>query len=257
VVSFLVKKDLRKHVAAIYWFARTADDYADEGSFSNEVRLENLKDFRTGLDGLLEGKYNSGYEAALHNTIASMNLSPRYFYDLISAFEQDVIKNRFNNFDEILDYCRRSADPVGRLILELHGINHPDALGFSDKVCTGLQLANFYQDVSLDIAKGRIYFPGDEMKKFGVVEEMLLEKNFNDEVKQLMRFSAERAAGFLSGGRNLLNFLTGRLKYEINWTILGGEAILEKIKALDFNVLQKRPKLNKKDFLILLLRSFK
>ena len=159
VVSILVPKNLRKHVAIIYWFARTADDFADEGNMSEDERIEKLNDFENSLNDLLNGKFKSPFEQALHQTIKQKNLTPQLFFDLLKAFKQDVVKKRYNDFDEVLDYCNCSANPIGRLILELFDIRNEEAFNYSDKICTALQLTNFYQDIEIDYEKGRIYFP--------------------------------------------------------------------------------------------------
>ena len=163
VVSFLIPKNLKKHVAIIYWFARTADDYADEGNLSEGERLDKLNNFEYRLKQLLIGKAESDYEIALANTINEKNLTAENFYNLVTAFRQDVIKKRYENFDEVIDYCNHSANPVGRLILELFDVSSEEAIIYSDKICTALQLTNFLQDVSIDYKKGRIYLPQDEM----------------------------------------------------------------------------------------------
>ncbi|MEJ2618402.1 MAG: squalene/phytoene synthase family protein, partial [Ignavibacteriaceae bacterium] len=157
VVSFLVPKHLRKDVAIIYWFARTADDFADEGNLLPEERLRKLNEFEHRLTSLLKGNCEGDIEFALNKTIKERNLTPKYFYDLLKAFKQDVVKKSYENFEELLDYCNYSANPVGRLILELNDIRNDEAFGYSDKICTALQLTNFYQDIKVDYLKGRIY----------------------------------------------------------------------------------------------------
>ncbi len=127
VVSFLIPKSLRKDVSIIYWFARTADDFADEGNFSQEDRLNKLNDFETRLTELLKGNYNNDLEAALNKTIKERNLTPKYFYDLLKAFKQDAVKKSYSNFKELLNYCNYSANPVGRLILELNNIRDEES----------------------------------------------------------------------------------------------------------------------------------
>ncbi len=255
VVSFLIRRDLQKHVAIIYWFARTADDIADEGSLNESERLSKLNNFEFRFRELLEGKYNTGFEEALHRTINEKNLNPEHFINLLKAFKQDVTKKEYENFGQLLHYCTNSADPVGRLILELHSIRDEDAFRNSDKICTALQLTNFLQDVNIDFEKGRIYLPKDEMAESGISRIMFEEKEINLKFKQLIEFNINRTQLLFDEGRKLLKFLQGRLKYEIKWTILGGEAILEKIRKNDFNVFD-RPELTKKDFINLLIRSF-
>jgi squalene synthase HpnC len=256
VVSFLIPKNLRKHVAIIYWFARTADDLADEGLDSPVVRLKKLDAFENTLTELLNGNFSNPLELALYNTIETKNLLPDHFYNLLNAFKQDVTKKRFMDFTELLEYCKNSANPVGRLILELNNIRNNEAFTYSDKICTSLQLTNFWQDAAIDYEKGRIYFPMDEMKKFGVVENMFELKENNLNLKELLKHNIEKTRKFFDEGKKLLDFLNGRLRFEIKWTILGGEEILRKIELKDYNILQDRPVLSKKDFLLLLLKSF-
>jgi len=256
VVSFLIPEDLRKHVAIIYWFARTADDIADEGNLSAEERLKKLNDFEQNFYKTLRGEYESDYEKALHQTIIEKELSPEHFTDLIKAFKQDVSKTEYENYQEVLDYCRYSANPVGSLILEIHGIKNDDAYIYSDRICTALQITNFLQDVKPDFEKGRIYLPKDELVRAGITRIMFEENEINLKFKRLIEYNINRTKLLFDEGRNLLKFLEGRLKYEIKWTILGGEEILRKIRENDYNI-SKRPKLTKADFVKLLLKSLK
>ena len=256
VASFLIPRNLRKDIAIIYWFARTADDFADEGEISSEERLRKLNDFENRLTCLLKGDIESDFEATLAKTIKESNLTPHYFYDLLKAFKQDVVKKLYKNFEELLEYCKYSANPVGRLILELNNIRDDKAFGYSDKICTALQLTNIYQDIKSDLQKGRIYLPEDEMAKF-MIEKKVFELSENSlNLSELLEFNINRTRKIFEEGRGLLKFLSGRFKYEIKWTILGGEEILKKIEKNDYNVLKIRPKLNKFDFMKLLLISF-
>jgi squalene synthase HpnC len=255
VISFLIPRELRKDVAIIYWFARTADDFADEGNGPDKKRLENLDNFEKRLARILDEKFDNEFDYALAETIKSKRLSPEHFYYLLKAFKQDIVKKRYANFSEVQDYCKNSANPVGRLILELFDIRNNEAFQFSDNICTALQLTNFYQDVAIDYKKGRIYFPEDEMKKFNVTENMFRMNENTPNFKELVRFNVARTRELFEEGKGLFRFLYGRLKVEIKWTVLGGEAILTKIEKNNFDVLNKRPKLNKTDFFILLLRS--
>ncbi|MCH7773211.1 MAG: squalene synthase HpnC [Bacteroidetes bacterium] len=255
VVSFLIPKNLRKHVAIIYWFARTADDYADEGNFSKGERLEKLNNFEFRLKQLLNGKAESDYEFALANTIIEKKLTTENFYNLIKAFKQDVIKNRYENFDEVIDYCKHSANPVGRLILELFDIRSEEAIKYSDKICTALQLTNFLQDVSIDYKKGRIYLPKDEMEMLQITEKLFEYKENNHKLKQLVKHSVDRIQNLFNEGKKLFPLLSGRLKVEIIWTVAGGEEILDQVRKNDYNVLNNRPELSKTRMLSLFLKS--
>jgi squalene synthase HpnC len=255
VVSFLIPKNLRKHVAIIYWFARTADDCADEGNFSEGERLDKLNNFEYRTKQLLIGKAESDYEIALANTIIEKNLTAENFYNLITAFRQDVIKNRYENFDEVIDYCKHSANPVGRLILELFDVSSEEAIIYSDKICTALQLTNFLQDVSTDYKKGRIYLPQDEMEMLQITEKLFEHKENNHKLKQLVKHSVDRVQNLFDDGKKLFPLLSGRLKVEIIWTVAGGEEILDQIRKNDYNVLNNRPELSKTRMISLFVKS--
>ena len=255
VVSFLIPKKLRNHVAIIYWFARTADDYADEGNLSEGERLEKLNNFQYRTKQLLIGKAESDYEIALANTIKEKNLTTENFFNLIKAFRQDVIKNRYENFAEVFDYCKYSANPVGRLILELFDIRSEESIKYSDKICTALQLTNFLQDVSIDYKKGRIYLPQDEMEMLQITEKLFEDKENNHKLKQLVKHNVDRAQNLLDEGKKLFPLLSGWLKVEIIWTVAGGEEILDQIRKNDYNVLNNRPEISKTRMISLFLKS--
>lgn len=255
VVSFLIKKELRKHVAILYWFARTADDIADNPGTPDKDKIYKLNQFEDRLTSLLKGHYESEFELALHQTIMAKHLTNSLLYDLLSAFRQDLVKKRYQSFDELLAYCKCSANPIGRLILEINEIRDNDAFDYSDKICTALQLINFYQDVKIDQGLGRIYFPLDELSLFSVTENMFELNKINPNLEKLVKFNIDRTDKILREGQKLLKYLPGRLKIEIKWTVLGGMAVLNKIRDNDYNVFT-RPKLNKIDFLKLLLKSF-
>ncbi|HVO73453.1 MAG TPA: squalene synthase HpnC [Ignavibacteriaceae bacterium] len=255
VVSFLVKKNLRKYIAVIYWFARTADDMADEGDFTSEERLKMLDSFEEKLALSVKGNFTNVFEEALYHTIEDKNLTSEYFFNLLTAFKQDVCKKRYKNFDDLLDYCRNSANPVGRLVLELYGIRNEKAFLLSDKICTALQLTNFYQDTLIDYEKGRIYYPLDEMKLFEIEEKVFDLNQNNLNLSKLLEFNIRRTRKLFDEGKELINYLSGRLKLEIKWTILGGEAVLKKIENNNYNIFRERPNLSKKDFFVLFMKS--
>lgn len=255
VASFLIPKYYRKDIAIVYWFARTADDLADEGNVNSEKRLDELNKFENEFQKSLSGMSENFYFNQLSKTITDKKLSIKNFSDLLSAFKQDVIKTEYKNYDEVLDYCKRSANPVGRILLELFNINEKKAIIYSDNICTALQLTNFYQDTAIDIGKGRNYYSQDEMKMFAVTNKMLGLKENNPNIKALVKHNLERTQSLFDEGKNLLKYLSGRFKVEIKWTIAGGEKILEKIRKNDYDVLTKRPKLEKFDFIKLLVKS--
>lgn len=255
VVSLFVPVELRKHVAVFYTFARKADDIADEGNKTDAERLIDLEMFERELTKAINGEFVNEFWFALQNTIVEKKLSTKYFYQLIDAFKQDLTKKRYKNFEEVTDYCRRSANPVGRIILELNNIRDEQANKYSDNICTALQLTNFYQDVMIDWEKGRIYIPFDEMDKFRIYEKTFEMKENSSNFKKLLKYQINRTRELFTEGRNLLNYLPPRLKFQIRWTILGGEKILEKIETIDCNVLNVRPKLNKKEYFSLMIKS--
>lgn len=257
VASLFIPRKLRKHVAVIYQFARQADDIADEGNYPADFRLMLLENYKKSFIEALNESYENEFWYSLKHTIDTKKLTEKNFFDLLSAFEQDVTKNRYKTFDELLNYCQRSANPVGRLILELFDIRNNEALICSDSICTGLQLTNFYQDISLDYKKNRIYIPLDEMKQYGVSENIFELKKNNVNFKHLMKFQISRTREFFERGENILRFLSGRLKLQIKLTILGGREILNKIEEIDYDTLNIRPKLNKHDFIKLFYKALK
>ena len=255
IVSILIPKDLRKHIAIVYWFARTADDIADEGNASEESRLEKMNEFESNIKRSLDGDARSGFEKALLNTVDNKKLTKDNFFDLISAFKQDIIKSRYADFNEILHYCNRSANPVGRIILELFNVRDQKANEYSDKICTGLQLTNFLQDTIIDYKKGRIYMAKYEMQNYKVSEYMFEQKENNHNLQQLVMYNVERINVYFEEGKKLLPFLNSKLRTEIRWTIAGGKAILEQIKKNDYDILNYRPKLSKAKMAGLLVKS--
>ena len=192
---------------------------------------------------------------ALHETIRELSLPLSLFTDLLSAFKQDVVKRRYANFAEVLDYCRRSANPVGRLVLLLHGKREEELHLLADHICTGLQLANFWQDVGVDLEKDRIYLPEDDRKEYGVVEDVLCARLVNDNYRKLIAFQVARTQGIFDQGAPLTKKLRGLLRLEIRLTWLGGATILRKIEALNYDTLNHRPTVGKADMALLFLKG--
>ena len=256
VASRLLPKSLREPVAIIYRFARSADDLADEGDASAAERLAALAAYRDELD-----RIESGGEphAALFRDLARIvrlhALPIQPFRDLLDAFGQDVVKTRYANFDELLDYCRRSANPIGRLLLTLFGRTEPEALRESDAICSSLQLINFWQDVALDRDKGRIYLPQDEMRRAGVTEAQLAAGNCDPGWRALLGEQCERARRMMLSGAPLTDRLTGRVAFEIRVTVQGGLRILEKIEQRGYDVFAFRPELRAPDWALLIWRA--
>ena len=252
VASWLIPASLRIHVAAIYAFARQADDLADEGDHLPEVRIAALKKMGTDLDAALHGQVtDTPLFRALQHTIRYYRLDAVLFHDLLDAFRQDVDKTRYRNFDEVLDYCRRSANPVGRLMLQLFGQATPENNHDSDLICSALQLINFLQDIGQDlIENNRIYLPLDEMAEAGVSIEDLQGKQ--PHVADFVHSQTMRARQMLLAGRGLGRRLHGRFGLEVRTIINGGLTICN---ALLRQEIYSRPRQTHRDRLGMLARA--
>jgi hydroxysqualene synthase len=251
VASWLVPRTMRPHVAAVYAFARVADDLADEGDRPAAERLRQLADWRRRLDR--QSPIQQGHAAAgqiftaLHETIARFDLDLQLFHDLISAFEQDVTVTRYATWHDVLDYCRRSANPVGRLVLALAGQRDAGALARSDAVCTALQLANFWQDFSRDRAAGRMYVPMDVLEAHGAREQDADAGRLTDEWREVFADVIARTDALFAAGRDVTDDVRGRLRYELRATWLGGTTILRRTAALRARARADRPVLGLAD----------
>jgi phytoene synthase len=258
VGSLLVPRRQRRHVYSIYAFARAADDFADEGyddGIPESQRLAALDQWTERLESAYRGDATHPVFVALAETVKELQLPIHLFRGLLSAFKQDVVKRRYAGFDEVLDYCARSANPVGRLILLLFGYRDEHLHRAADFICTGLQLANFWQDVAVDLKKDRIYLPQDEMARFGVTVEELRAGRFSDRYADLLRFQVERTRTFFEAGRELPGLVRGRLAFELRLTWLGGMRILERIAEQGYDTLSARPAITFVDKLRLVARS--
>ncbi len=253
VGSMWLPKEKRRHIHAVYAFARTADDFADETvkTLSVRDRLALLDRWEKNLDDAVKGNTKEPVFIALKQAIDSCRLPVQLLKDLLDAFRQDVKKTRYQNFDEVLHYCKRSANPVGRLVLHIFDYRDERLHVLSDYICTGLQLANFWQDVSVDIDKDRIYLPQDEMDAGRVTEAQLAARKFSGSYRQLLMNQVNRTQAIFNRGYELPSHLDHGLRLEIKMTWLGGVEILRKIEALDYNTLQTRPKISKWDFILM------
>lgn len=244
---------LRGAIAAIYCFARGADDIADEGDAPPATRLAGLDRYGAMLDRI-EAAGDASAEpaeppfAALAAAIRRHALPVAPLRDLLSAFRQDVLKARYVNAAELLDYCRRSANPIGRLLLLLHGVGDEAELRRADAICTGLQLANFCQDVAIDRAKGRIYLPAEDMASFAVTEQQIEAGRADERWRRLMAFEVERARGLLASGRPLARSLPLRARLELRMVVAGGQSILRAIDRVQGDVFGRRPVLRRRDW---------
>ena len=255
VASFFCPPRLRPAVAAIYWFARTADDIADEGDASPAERLADLAAYRADLLAVASDRSAStrwaGVFANLCPVIRQFNLPVNLLADLLSAFEQDVVKQRYASDAELMDYCRRSANPVGRLLLHLYGVTDAQSLAQSDSICSALQLINFWQDLSIDIPRGRIYLPADAWPRYGVTEAQLMALDDTPDAIDLIAACARSARATMLKGSQLPRQVPGRAGWELRLVVQGGLRILDKIEALGFNTLKTRPKLGRWDFVVM------
>jgi squalene synthase HpnC len=259
VASHLLPARMRPHIAAIYAFARTADDFADEPGMEDEQRLRLLDEWRQLLLGDTQRFQQRGGPStfpetlsvpvfqALHHTIATHNLPVPLFEDLLSAFRQDVTKHRYRDWNEVLDYCRRSANPVGRLVLRVGGYNDPVLDRASDALCTALQLTNFWQDLDRDWRNGRLYVPLDDRDRAGARDEDLTERRMTPEWRAVLAGLARRTRQLFDAGRPVCNGVAGRLRWELRVTWLGGRRILDKLERARFDVFNDRPTLRAAD----------
>jgi squalene synthase HpnC len=257
VASLLLPKHLHRPIKDIYRFARSADDIADEGDATPEKRLEALQEYRIALQQIASGHAPAAPFLALAQTIRQHALPLQPFLDLISAFEQDIQQTRYPNYETLLDYCRRSANPVGTLMLHLYNTIDSRSLAQSDAICSGLQLVNFLQDVAIDWGKARVYLPADELKRFGVTIDDIAQARTHDAWCNLMQFQVDRCRDLLNSGKPLGRTLSGRIGLELRMIIQGGLRILEKIEHARFDVFRHRPTLNALDWVIMFWRALR
>ena len=279
VASFLCPAHLRAPIAAIYHFARTADDIADEGDATAQQRLEELQAYRQDLitvcdagGNILPATSNSTNAVAsptstrwpqvfgpLKVALQTHQLPPQLLHDLLDAFVQDTQKSAaadgYATHAELLDYCRRSANPVGRLLLHLYGVTDALALQRSDAICSALQLINFWQDLSVDIPRGRYYLPREDCDRFGVSQSDIRAQRQTDSATQLIAVCAAAARASMLNGSALVHQIPGRAGWELRLVVQGGLRILDRIEALHFATLNQRPTLRWWDFPVMLWRA--
>lgn len=261
VASFLCPPALRPAIAAIYWFARTADDIADEGDASPQTRLVDLAAYRADLLASASGQATSErwqpvFEA-LRPVIQQYKLPIGLLGDLLSAFEQDVVKTRYADRQELLHYCSLSANPVGRLLLHLYKVDDAASLQQSDCICSALQLVNFWQDLGVDIPRGRIYLPAGGWAAHGVDEAELLALQVNPATTALVAAHVAWARSLMRQGQGLVKKVPGRAGWELRMVVQGGLRIAEKIEQLDFQTLARRPKIGAWDVAVMAWRSLR
>jgi phytoene synthase len=260
VASRLLPARLRPHIAAVYAFARTADDFADEPGRDPRARLRLLADWRTRLHSgtgsavPAPGSRLPDADAiflALHDTIEKFNLPVQLFDDLLDAFMQDVTRSRYCSWPEVLDYCRRSANPVGRLVLRLSGYHETRLDLASDCVCTALQLTNFWQDLAIDWSRGRLYVPQETWQAHGADPRSLDHGSITPPWAAAMRDCAAHTRALFEQGRPVCDGVRGRLRYELRATWLGGMRILHRLERSGFDVFARRPSLGIADAIVI------
>jgi squalene synthase HpnC len=263
VASMLCPPHLRPAIAAIYHFARTADDLADEGNVSAALRMANLSSYRSDLQAIVGGHSHSGQWPQvfdpLRPILAEFCLPISLLTNLLDAFEQDIQftaeQRRYANDTELMDYCTRSANPVGRLLLHLYGVTDALSLVQSDQICTALQLINFWQDIRVDVTRGRWYPSQQAMAQFGVVESDIQPESTSKNAMLLIASYASTARSTMQNGSPLASRIPGRAGWELRLVVQGGLRILDKIEALQFATWRCRPKLTLWDAPIILWRA--
>ena len=261
VGSLLVPKIKRKYLYSIYAFARTADDIADSANSGENAKLKKLNEFENELNKSLNSEFDKlipetkNIFIALYDTLKTLSIPVYELKKLLNAFKQDAVKQRYENFTELTEYSEYSANPVGHLVLYIFNYNpekNPNAFKFSDKICTALQLTNFRQDVSVDMKINRVYIPLNLMKEYNYSIDLLFGNMENDDFRCMMKSLTDRTRTMFAEGRNILDHVRGRLKFELKATISGGEEILNKIENMNYSVLSSRVKISNLDKLKIL-----
>ena len=251
VVSLLLPRRLIRHFHAVYAYCRWSDDLADETAGGREALeliawwLEQLRGCYPSAGCLKVPEPRHPVMIALRETIRRFDLPPQPLLDLLVAFEQDQRVKRYDTFEQLLGYCRNSANPVGRLVLHLFECFDEKRAALSDEVCTGLQLANFWQDVARDFAIGRVYIPAEDRRRFGYSDEDLEAKRFTPQFRELMQFEVARACGYFDRGEKLLPLLPKEARIDVELFIRGGRAILNAVERRGYDVWAQRPEVSK------------
>ena len=253
VASHLVPRDKRDALAAIYAFARYADDLADEPGI--EGRLEKLAAWRGLLRECSSGEVHHPVFLALQDSVGRFHLSFENFENLLCAFESDVSVNRHRDFSSLLAYCACSANPVGRLVLELFGQREPELFALSDCICTALQLTNFWQDVAVDLARDRVYLPLEDLQRFGYTLDDLRAGRLDGRWRELLKFEIARTRTLFEQGKPLPERVASELRLQLRLTWLCGMTVLRKIESARYDVFRRRPSLSKLDFVRLYFRA--
>lgn len=258
VASLLLPAHLRPAVSTIYAFARSADDLADEGDATPEQRIAALNHYEQQLHALQDHhSVQQPIFQRLSETIQTHQLPLQPFFDLLSAFKQDVSTKRYANFDDLADYCARSANPVGLLMLHLYGAATAANIQASNAICTALQLINFWQDVAIDWQKERIYLPLEDLERFQLNEQHIANASTVPAWQSMMRFQCQRARALMLSGSPLCKRLPRRIGWELRLVVQGGLRILERIDQVDGDIFKHRPKLDWRDWILMAWRALR
>jgi len=255
VASRFIPASLRRYVTAIYAFARTADDFADEGGLPVQERLSKLDEWGEELDRCFEGEASHPIFIALAETVSRCGIPKKPLADLLKAFRMDVTRSRFATFHDLLEYCAHSANPVGRLVLYIFSSATDRTMEFADNICTALQLANFWQDVSVDWRKGRVYLPLEDLQRFGYTENDLAAGRYDERFRHLLEFQVDRTRRYFESGKPLLTEAPEDLKFELRLTWFGGQTILKKIEQAGYDVFTKRQVITSLDKIGIFLKA--
>ena len=254
IASLFLSKKYHKHIAIIYYFARTCDDIADLSNEIVENKLKLLNDYQHKLHNIEKYKHEPFWNA-LYQTEQETSINLNHLINLIEAFKKDLVKNRYNSFDELYEYTVYSAQPVGRMILELFNCDNENTVAFSDKICSALQITNFLQDIPNDLKINRIYFPLNELSYFNLCEKDFFEHKYDIRFIRFMKFQINRTRKMFLEGSELLNFVPFKLKMHLRLVINGGLRILKKIEKNNYDIYKKNIKLNKFDFIKIFLKN--
>lgn len=255
VASRFIPADKRKYVAAVYAFARTADDYADEPGSTAAERIESIRRWEQQLSDCYNGQASHPIFVALGETVERFQIPFDLFQNLLFAFRTDVTTHRYATFEELLEYCSYSANPIGRLVLMLFNYRSELMMMHSDNICTALQLTNFWQDLSIDLEKGRLYIPKEDLDQFGVQEDLVFGHVASTRFRKLISYEVARTERLFREGKPLLQEVGRDLHFELKLTWNGGMSVLKKIKSQGFDVFRRRPRLSALDKFRLFLRT--
>jgi squalene synthase HpnC len=252
IASWLLPRDLRRHIYAVYAYCRGVDDIGDEAGGDRTALLD---EWETELRRSFDGAPRDARFVALADTVRRFEIPPEPFERLIEANRRDQRVGRYETFADLLDYCTYSANPVGRMVLYLFGYRDAERQRLADATCTALQLTDFWQDVSQDLAKGRVYIPLEDMRRFSVTDDDLRGRRITEGMRSLLKFEVLRAREFLREGLPLIGMVRGRLRLDVKLFTLGGLAVLDEIERREYDVVRERPTLSKARKALIALRG--